>query len=411
MAVASPERHTAPTRSPRRTFIAALLTLLALLIALVVVVFLLSGVTLARDASALASVDVKPLGGTIEHLEALGPHGGRIPIAVQDGRLTPLRKLAPGTQLTVLVTVQRPGWIGWALGKRHTVHLTLTTPVARVNQQWMTVHSGSDVRVAFQEPVSEIVYRGPRGLRRRTLRHAEGSVSLGAQPATGTVQVAAAARPWESVGKPTAVSWFPPSHYPVMATYPSPSSTITPAGAIYLTFSKPVSEVLGGHHPKLAPYTPGSWSEPDSHTLVFRPAGFGAPMGAQLTMTIPHQVSVTSGSGSGLEDTSQVRWTVPSGSTLRLQQLLAEQGYLPVVVAPVGAPGGPDRASAGAGRRGTATRKLRLALRQHPPPAEGAVGARPGEHDRPGRRHEVRERQRNDGRRGRRGGRVAAADR
>ena len=28
-----------------------------------------------------------------------------------------------------------------------------------------------------------------------------------------------------------AVSWFPPSHYPVMATYPSPSSTITPAAA------------------------------------------------------------------------------------------------------------------------------------------------------------------------------------
>ena len=124
-----------------------------------------------------------------------------IPIAVKDGRLTPLRKLAPGTQLTVLVTVQRPGWIGWALGKRHTVHLTLTTPVATVNQQWMTVHGGSDVRVAFQEPVSEVVYRGPRGLRRRTLRGGARSVSLGAQPPTGTAQVAAAPRSWESVGK------------------------------------------------------------------------------------------------------------------------------------------------------------------------------------------------------------------
>ena len=121
-----------------------------------------------------------------------------------------------------------------------------------------------------------------------------------------------------------------------MATYPSPSSRITPAGPIYLTFSKPVSEVLGGHHPTLSPYTPGSWSEPDSHTLVFRPAGFGAPLGAQLTMTIPHRVSVTSGSGSGLEDTSQVRWTVPSGSMLRLQQLLAEQGYLPLMWQPSG---------------------------------------------------------------------------
>jgi len=336
MAVASPERHSPPTRSPRRTFAAVALGVLALVIALVVVVLVLSGVTLARDASALARVDVKPLGGTIEHLEAFGPHGGRIPITVSDGRLTPLRKLPPGAQLTVLVTVRRPGWIGWALGEKHTVHLTLTTPVAAVSQQWMTVHDGSDVRVAFREPVREVLYRGPRGTRRRTLPAGTRSVSLGSQPPTGTVQVAAATRSWETVGKPTAVSWFPPSHYPVMATYPSPSSRTTPAGTIYLTFSKPVSDVLGGHHPTLSPYTPGRWSESDSHTLVFRPSGFGAPLGSELKMTLPHRVSVTSGSGSGLEATSQVQWTVPSGSMLRLQQLLAEQGYLPLVWQPSG---------------------------------------------------------------------------
>ena len=276
MAVASPERHSPPARSPRRTLMAALLGVLVLLIALVVLVFVLSGVTLARDASALARVDVKPLGGTIEHLEALGPHGGHIPIAVKDGRLTPQRRLPPGTPLTVLVTVKRPGWIGWALGEEATVRLTLTTPVAAVNQQWMTVRGGSEVRLAFQEPIREVVYRGPHGVHRRTLPAGSRSVSLGTQPPTGTVQVAAAPRSWETVGKSTPVSWFPPSHYPVMATYPAPSSRITPAGVIYLTFSKPVSDVLGSRHPSLAPYTPGRWSEPDSHTLVFRPAGFGA---------------------------------------------------------------------------------------------------------------------------------------
>ncbi|HUH80930.1 MAG TPA: L,D-transpeptidase family protein [Solirubrobacteraceae bacterium] len=338
MAVAAPERHYTPARSPRRTVIAALLGVLALVIGLALVVLVLSGVTLARDASALARVDVKPLGGTIEHLEALGPDGRRIPIAVRDGRLTPLRKLHPGTRLTVLVTVQRPGWIGWALGERHTVRLTLTTPVAAVSQRWMTVPGGSDVRIAFQEPVREVLYRGPRGLRRRTLHPGTRSVSLGAQPPTGTVQVAAAPRSWESVGRSTPVSWFPPSHYPVMATYPSPSSRISPSGAIILTFSKPVSEVLGDRHPRLSPYTPGRWRESDSHTLVFRPSGFGAPLGSQLKMSLPHRVSVTSGSGSGLEATSQVQWTVPSGSMLRLQQLLAEQGYLPLVWQPSGHP-------------------------------------------------------------------------
>jgi hypothetical protein len=338
MAVASPERHSSPSRSPRRTLIAALMLVLVLVIALVVAVFVLSGVTLANDPSALAKVDVKPLGGTIEHLEALGPNGSHIPITVSDGRLTPERRLRPGTNLTVLVTVKRPGWIGWALGEKDTVHLTLTTPVATVAHQWMTVPGGSGVHVAFQEPVSEVVYSDSNGTRRRTLQAGARSVSIGSQPPTGTVEVAAAPRPWESLGAPTPVSWFPPSHYPVMATYPSPSSRITPAGAIVLTFSKPVSEVLGGHHPALSPYTPGHWSQRNSHTIVFHPSGFGAPLGAQLKMELPKRVSVTSGSGSGLQNTSQVQWTVLEGSTLRLQQLLAEQGYLPLTWQPAGHP-------------------------------------------------------------------------
>jgi hypothetical protein len=47
-------------------------------------------------------------------------------------------------------------------------------------------------------------------------------------------------------------------------------------------------------------------------------------------------VAVTTG-GSGLRTTDQIEWTVPPGSTLRLHQLLAEAGYLPVVWQPSGA--------------------------------------------------------------------------
>jgi hypothetical protein len=45
---------------------------------------------------------------------------------------------------------------------------------------------------------------------------------------------------------------------------------------------------------------------------------------------------VTASTGSGLRSTSQIEWTVPPGSTLRLQQLLAEAGYLPVDWQPSG---------------------------------------------------------------------------
>ena len=40
----------------------------------------------------------------------------------------------------------------------------------------------------------------------------------------------------------------------------------------------------------------------------------------------------------GLRTTSRIGWTVPPGSTLRLQQLLAQAGYLPLDWTPDGAP-------------------------------------------------------------------------
>ncbi|HTU79897.1 MAG TPA: L,D-transpeptidase family protein [Solirubrobacteraceae bacterium] len=321
----------------------ALLSVVAGVAVIVVLValaaLLLSGTTLASDSTALAHVSVQPLGGKIEHIEAYGPGGRRIPIAVHDGMLTPLHKLTPGERVSVAVAVRRPGWIGWALGSEHTVRLTMRTPVAHVTQRWLTVPSGSQVKVGFDEPVSAVTYYGgPGGLTHRVLAAGQRSVSLGHQAETGATEIAAAARPWESVGAPMQVSWFPPSSSPVLATIPAAGDSVSPTAPIYLTFSKPVSEALGSGHPRISPNVPGKWREANSHTLVFTPHGFGAPLGSQLRVQLPNSVAVTGGAGGGLRTTSQVEWAVPQGSTLRLQQLLAETGYLPVVWHPSGAP-------------------------------------------------------------------------
>ncbi|HEY5260695.1 MAG TPA: L,D-transpeptidase, partial [Solirubrobacteraceae bacterium] len=113
--------------------------------------------------------------------------------------------------------------------------------------------------------------------------------------------------------------------------------SIGPATTLYLTFSKSVNEVLGSTRPQIVPATSGQWRETNSHTLAFTPSGFGAPLGSQLHVQLPHAVSVTGGSGGGLSTTSQVTWNVPTGSTLRLQQLLAQAGYLPLQWQPSGA--------------------------------------------------------------------------
>jgi L,D-transpeptidase-like protein len=308
----------------------------AALVALVVAVLAWSGVTLASDSTALARVTVQPLGGTIERVQAFGPGGRRVPLAVDGGRLTPLRRLTPGERVSVDVEVRRPGWLGWALGSKRHEQLTLNAPVAHVSERWLTVPAGSSVEVSFDRPVSSVAYGSPGALTHHALSGTRRSVSLGAQPVTGTMEIAAAARPWERVGAPTQVSWFPPSSSPVMVTIPAAGAQIAPATPIDLTFSKPVSDVLGATRPQLSPSTPGHWREANSHTLIFTPSGFGAALGSNLRIELPRAVAVTAGTGGGLRTTNQIEWSVPPGSTLRLQQLLAQAGYLPLDWQPSG---------------------------------------------------------------------------
>jgi hypothetical protein len=327
-------RSTGHSRKRALLGIAAGIVLIVALLAVAALVW--SGATLAGDPTALARVTVAPLGGSIEHVQAFGPGGQRVPLAIAGGRLTPLKRLTPGEQVSVDVEIRRPGWLGWALGAKRNEHLTLHAPVAQVTDPWMTVPVGSAVHVSFKEPVSTIAYGTTNDLSHHTLSGTQSSISLGTQPATGTTEIAAAPRRWETLGAPTQVSWFPPSQAPVMVSLPAAGARISPATALHLTFSKPVSEALGSNRPRLSPSTPGSWHETNSHTLVFIPSGAGAPLGSQLRVQLPHTVAVTASTGNGLRSTNQIEWTVPPGSTLRLQQLLAEAGYLPVDWQPSG---------------------------------------------------------------------------
>ena len=130
----------------------------------------------------------------------------RLPIAVDDGRLTPLKQLAPGERVAVNVEVHRPGWLGWALGSHDSEHLTLSAPVAHVTEPWMTVRTGSQVHVNFDQPVSVVAYGSEGDLTRHVLNAPQRSISLGTQLQTGATEIAAAARPWEKVGAPTEVA-------------------------------------------------------------------------------------------------------------------------------------------------------------------------------------------------------------
>jgi peptidoglycan hydrolase-like protein with peptidoglycan-binding domain len=299
--------------------------------------FAMSNASLHPDSAALARVDLQTFGGSVQRVRAVGPGGKAIPISIHDGRLTPKQQLQPGETVSVDMVVKRPGWLGWLAGNEQHEHLTLHAPIADVKTKWLTVSPSAQPRVAFDQPVRTVAYGAPGHLHRHTFSRPRSSFSLGRQESAGTVLVAGAPRSWEKLGAPQSVTWFPASGSPSVAASPAPGSEISPATPLRLTFSKPVQKVIGSAMPTLSPDTSGSWHQVDGHTLLFRPSGYGAGLSTKLEAQLPKPVDVIEGDGS-LHGSNSIEWSIPPGSTLRLQQLLAQAGYLPVNWKPSGAP-------------------------------------------------------------------------
>jgi hypothetical protein len=317
-------------RWPKRLAVgAALLVPLLLVGGFLVAALGLSGARLGRDGSALASVETDAFGGEVESASATGPNGEDIPLTVHGGKLAPGKKLHPGETVDVEVVVKRPSVVGIVAGDTDTLTMTMRTPKANPVSRYIHVaKKAKGPKVAFTEPVTQVSY-GPVGeLVHRSFQHPRRTVSLGEQATAGSFVVAAAPRTWEHLGKFKRVTWFPASGSPVVVASPAPESEISPSTPVELTFSKSVKKTLGGAEPTLDPEVPGKWSRVNSHTIRFTPSGFGAPMATDLEAKLPDQVEIVASDGS-IEKTDAVAWHVPGGSPLRLQQMLAQLGYMP----------------------------------------------------------------------------------
>lgn len=321
-------------RGPRRGGrIAAAIGLLVVLAAgaVAVAVALWSHASIETDPEALAALRSPSFGAHVAGVTVRDGHGREVPVALRGGRLWPKRHLAPGEEVTVIAHVRRSSWLGAVLGDDQEVRRVIGTPEATVATRWPRVPAGAPVRVRFSQPVRAIAV-GPAGHRhRRTLRAPTADVALGHRGASGAVEVAGVARTWERLPKPASVTWFPAGGGARALVSPAPGTKIPPGTDLEVTYSEPLDRL--GHDPKpsLGGNAPGAWRRVDSHTLRFRPGGAGFPLGTDLRLTLPSGVEATGGGRT-------VSWTVPAGSTKRLQQLLAQLGYLPLDWAPSGAP-------------------------------------------------------------------------
>ncbi|MGH3025070.1 MAG: L,D-transpeptidase family protein [Gaiellaceae bacterium] len=283
-------------------------------------------ITVARGG--LAHISLPGFAGSSSGVEVAGEGGANVPVQVRGGTVWPLAKVPAGERLTVSVQVRRPGWIGWLVGGSEERTLSLTTPAGELGVRWLEPKPGAPVKIRFDVPVSRVSLGGNTTELARPRRVVSlGVVASGASSA-GRVKVAAAARSWETLSKPVQVSWFVVGPKPKLLAKPRPGVRIGPGHALTLTFSRPVAEVLGSKRPTLKPATPGKWRLVDGHTLSFVPSGLGFPLGATIHVKLPAPVVVPS------LDTAKplrlLRWSIPAGSQLRLQELLATLGYLPL---------------------------------------------------------------------------------
>ena len=167
------------------------------------------------------------------------------------------------------------------------------------------------------------------------------ALALGVVVVVGVVAVAVAAH---STGpRVSATPTSTPSPDPAASTRPLNIVSVNPVdGASGVpsdtTVSVQFSEPIAAHSPlpSLSPPVAGSWQQVTPTTLTFAAAAPLVPSSTE-TVTVPAGAGgVVSSGGVALGQGATVHFTVAEGSTLRLQQLLAQLGYLPVSFTPAG---------------------------------------------------------------------------
>ncbi|MBO0768945.1 MAG: L,D-transpeptidase [Solirubrobacterales bacterium] len=315
-----------PERSPKGKLLGlgALAAPIIVVVALVLLI-LTSSPGISASAKSLATLKMPFGGGKVTKLSAvIGNDQHALPVKAVGNEVYPTTKVPTGSKVKVFATIQRPGWDAWLAGKTKNVQLHVTTPVAKLTQGYLSVKPGQALNVRFSQPVVRAAYGiSGKPLTHKTFTSPAGQVTVPQQGTAGTLSVLATPRSWER-SSPQAISWFPAGTGSTAAASPGPGQPLGPSTPITLTFSDTVSKALHGKMPTITPAGSGSWHTLNAHSIRFIPTGYGYGINAHVSMSLPAGVHLVGSSG------PVGSWTTPQGSMTRLQELLAQTGYLPV---------------------------------------------------------------------------------
>ncbi len=136
----------------------------------------------------------------------------------------------------------------------------------------------------------------------------------------------------------------PPKALTVVSVSPANGTSGVPSDAtLSVQFSAPLA--LHTPTPTLTPPVAGSWELVAPTTLAFVASSPLVPSSTETISVPAGSGGVSAASGNHLTLASTTQFTVAAGSTLRLQQLLAQLGYLPLSFTPAGPLSAPQEAA------------------------------------------------------------------
>ncbi len=310
-----------------------ILGVLAIIVALVGVLWYMSPrIVVTPSRAGLLRVNLTGFDARIS--QATFSYGHRtVKLVAQGSRLEPVSTVSAGASGTAHIVVTDAPFLSWLPGGTATTTVPVTVPVdPRVAATHVNRMVNSNMVVAFRAPVSQVTYTTAGMTKTLNLNNPSKSVTLPLSVVhpgqTGMVSVSANATPWESLGSTQRVSW---TAVPYVTVSSSPQSAIAPTGKLTLSFSQPLKRANTKQW-QVHPGTRGTWTRINPTTYTFTPSGvFGFGPGALVTVSIPGgSVGPEAVTGSYLAHSVKRTWITSPGSVLRLQQLLATAGYLPV---------------------------------------------------------------------------------
>lgn len=129
-----------------------------------------------------------------------------------------------------------------------------------------------------------------------------------------------------------------PRELAVLASSPVNESTVDSSASIRIALNQPLSST--SPMPTISPAIDGSWQRLSASTIEFVQSKPLSP-GQSVTVTVPGgPTGIRGASGARLANSTSSTFHVAPLSTLRVQQLLAELGYLPLSFSPAVAASG-----------------------------------------------------------------------